>query len=235
MQRKTDAMNAIVLTAILGFVLFSGAAYSQDLAGGADDSRINNEVLQELAMMGKRGEVVAQVRQRTLAVLETNDACAEWYRESNSDVAGVFRSLHYRIEDDQPSYTLRKKNAKGVAIMKSPWGAQAIQYGGRESTVRLNKNGPFFQRVSRVLELDRVQWVGQPVYHALLGVASFAGDTIEAQITILLHELAHVIGRIPLDTDSWDGQSSRNTLEVLRHCKPEIHEASQKRNWQRGN
>jgi hypothetical protein len=39
---------------------------------------------------------------------------------------------------------------------------------------------------------------------------------------MMLHELAHIIGRIPEDDDSWNRRSSQNTDEVLRHCKKEI-------------
>ncbi len=180
--------------------------------------------------MGKRGGIVEDVRERTIAVLQTNDACAEWYEQSNPDVADVFRSLHYTIEDYQPSYTLRRYNERGLQLLKNPWAAHAIQYGGRESMVHLNINGPFFRRISPVLDLGPSRWI-RPIDHTRLGVAEFSGDTTAAQITILLHELGHVIGRLPLDTDSWDGQSSRNTMEVLHHCKPEITEAAQK-NWQ---
>ena len=58
--------------------------------------------------MGKRGAAVEDARERTIAVLQANDACSEWYEQSNPDVVDVFRSLHYTIEDFQPSYTLRQ-------------------------------------------------------------------------------------------------------------------------------
>jgi hypothetical protein len=223
----------LVFVAILGLVSFPLTAHSSnfDGDGGSDLSVHLDKVAQELATMGKRGEVVEDVRERTIAVLQNNDACSEWYQQSNPAVAEIFRSLHYTIEDDQPSYTLRRWNDRGMQTLKHPWAAHAIQYGGRESIVHLNINGPFFRRISPVLDLGPKRWIG-PIDHTRLGVAEFSGDTTEAQITILLHELGHVIGRLPLDTDSWDGQSSRNTQEVLRHCKPEISEFRHK-NWQR--
>ena len=222
----------LIFAAILGLVIFPLAAYSGNLDSdaGSDVGRNTDRVALELAIMGKRGAIVEDVRERTIAVLQASDSCAEWYEQSNPDVADVFRSLHYSIEDDQPSYTLRRYDYRGVQLLKNPWAAHAIQYGGRESTVHLNINGPFFRRISPVLDLGSRRWIS-PISHTRLGVAEFSGDTTEAQIAILLHELGHVIGRLPLDTDSWDGQSSRNTVEVLRHCKPEITEAAQK-NWQ---
>ena len=66
----------------------------------------------------------------------------------------------------------------------------------------------------------------QPGGNRLLVVSSYAGNTPEAQITILLHELGHIIGRLPADDDSWDGRSLRNTSEVSRHCKSETRAAA---------
>jgi hypothetical protein len=202
--------------------------------GDGDAADSVDIVAQELAAMGRRGEIVADARERTLALLRNNDACAEWFQESNPDTAEVFRSLHYTIEDAQPSYTLRKRDARNLPLLKHPWAAHAIQYGGRKSTINLNVTGPFFRTMSPVHDVGPLWLIGHPLDHTQLGVASFRGDTAAAQITILLHELGHVVGRLPLDSDSWDGQSSRNTVEVLRHCKPDIHEVAQK-NWQRGN
>jgi hypothetical protein len=56
----------------------------------------------------------------------------------------------------------------------------------------------------------------------VLRVASFRGNSAPARVTALLHEFAHIIGRLPQDDDSWNGQSTRNTDEVLRHGRPEI-------------
>lgn len=222
----------LVFAAILGLAISPLAAHSGnfDGEGGSDHDGHSDRVTLELTTMGKRGAIVENVRERTIAVLQTNDSCSEWYEQSNPDVADVLRSLHYTIEDDQPSYTLRRYDNRGTQLLKHPWAAHAIQYGGRDSMVHLNINGPFFRRISPVLDLGARRWIS-PIDHTRLAVAEFSGDTTEAQITILLHELGHVIGRLPLDTDSWDGQSSRNTVEVLRHCKPEITEAAQK-NWQ---
>ena len=58
----------------------------------------------------------------------------------------------------------------------------------------------------------------RPAWH-WLNVGFYDGDTPEARVAILLHELGHIIGRLPEDNDSWDGESSRNTMEVLQHCK----------------
>jgi len=66
----------------------------------------------------------------------------------------------------------------------------------------------------------------RPAGNRQLLISSYPGNTLGAQITILFHELGHIIGRPPEDDDSWDGRSSRNTSEALLHCKTEIHEAA---------
>jgi predicted Zn-dependent protease len=67
---------------------------------------------------------------------------------------------------------------------------------------------------------------GGPRGNLTLTISTYNGDTPEAQITILLHELGHIIGRLPEDDESWDGRSLRNTAEVSRHCKIETRAAA---------
>jgi len=57
----------------------------------------------------------------------------------------------------------------------------------------------------------------------MLTISSYNGNTPEVQITILLHELGHIIGRLPEDD-----RSIRNTSEMSRHCKSETRAAAPK-------
>src|SRR5258705_13636594 len=110
-----------------------------------------------------------------------------------------------------------RDNERGQ-LFKHPWAARSIENGGLNSTILLNANGPFFNRTSEIMQLDPRGMLLQPGGNRLLVVSSYAGNTPEAQVTILLHELGHLIGRLPEDDDSWDGRSIRNTSEVSRHC-----------------
>jgi hypothetical protein len=92
--------------------------------------------------------------------------------------------------------------------------------------IRLNANGPFFNRSSPVVRQDSGVEIAWPSGNRVLTIADFNGDTPEAQITILLHELGHIIGRLPADDGSWDGRSVQNTAEVLRHCKSQTSAAA---------
>jgi hypothetical protein len=88
--------------------------------------------------------------------------------------------------------------------------------------VEINPAGPFFVLSLPIMEVGGGAGLPSHEGNRVLTVGGFAGDTPEAQIVMLLHELAHVIGRIPEDNDSWDGRSTRNSEEVVRNCKKEI-------------
>jgi hypothetical protein len=133
--------------------------------------------------------------------------------------------LRFELEEKGPSFVYGRRDRKRGQLFKQPWVARSYEFGGRNSVVQLNANGAFFSRTSLIMESASGGELSRPSSTHVLTVSSYSGNTSEAQITILLHELGHIIGRLPVDNDSWDGQSSRNTLEVSRHCKTETHAA----------
>jgi hypothetical protein len=210
-------LKVIALPAVLSILFASNPACSESLTTGDDP------IPYELAAMGQRGEVIARVREQTLAILQSENACSAWFREADPDSMEVFRSLHYEIvKEDQHSYVFHLNDGQGGGPFKHPWAARSIQDGGQNSLVELNLEGAFFRTVSPVLELDSRTALRWPAGMHRLMIASFWGNTTGAQITTLLHELGHIVGRLPKDDDSWDGRSSRNTEELLRHCKHDI-------------
>lgn len=214
-------LRAIAAAAILSMFATS-VAFSQSLT--QDDQQIQSE----LAAMDKRGAIIARAREQVLAILETENSCTAWFREADADPAGVFRSLHYEIEKDKPSFVLRMADGHQGQLFKQPWAASSFEHGGRNSTVSLNPNGLFFKSSQPVVELDMGGSPTRMMGFRALTLGSFRGNSNEAQITTLLHELGHITGRLPEDDDSWDGRSSRNTQVVLRYCKDEIREFAQK-------
>jgi hypothetical protein len=101
-------------------------------------------------------------------------------------------------------------------LLKHPYAAKALE---NSSFVLLNANGAFFVRAAPVLQQDN-----QGGFYRLSGsrdlrAGSYPGNTLAAQITILLHELGHIVGRLPDDSDELSGQSERNTAEVLHFCR----------------
>jgi len=189
-----------------------------------EDDRIQRALL----ALGKQGETISRVRDQVLNILQTENGCTAWFQEADSDPAGTFRSVDFVLEENGPSYIFAKKETGQAEIFKHPHVASSTQNAGRNTTIRLNANGAFFKRASAVLEQGRKGGPLQPGGMHELRVASYVGNSAPAQITALLHEFGHIIGRLPEDDDSWDGQSARNTAEVLRHCRSEIRSTARK-------
>jgi hypothetical protein len=189
-------------------------------------SNYDDRVVLELSALGKQGDTIARAREQVLEILQQGNACTAWFQGADPDPAEVLRSLHFALEMKGPSYVYGIRDSRGGQIFKHPWAARSIEDGGRDSTILLNANGPFFNRTSFVMQLGTRGMPARFDGNRLLTVSSYQGNTPEAQITILLHELGHIIGRLPEDGDSLDGRSSRNTSEVLRHCKAETRAAA---------
>lgn len=179
-------------------------------------------IQKELRALGRQGETISRARDQVLKILEAESSCSAWFREADPDPAGTFRSVNFVLEEDGPSYVFAKKEVGQAEIFKHPPVASSWQNAGRNATIRLNANGAFFKETSEVLAQDRKEGPLQLGGMHVLRVASFRGNSAPAQVTALLHEFGHIIGRLPEDDDSWSGQSTRNTDEVLRHCRPEI-------------
>ncbi len=218
-RHQTFVLRRLFIAAVvLSCVLYAPSPAHSEPPPTQDEERI----ALELSALGKRGDAIARARGQVLEILQQGNACTVWFQEVSSEPAEVFRSLHFELEMRGPSYVYGMRNHEGGLSYKHPWAARSTQYGGSNSTILLNANGPFFNRASVVMQLDSMGRQARPDGILLLTISSYKGNTPEAQVTILLHELGHIIGRLPEDRDSWDGQSSRNTSDVLRHCKAEI-------------
>jgi hypothetical protein len=210
---RTLRQGVILIAALWCALLASSQSTS---AARLDD---DGDVSAELASKGKQGQAVARARQQVLAMLRQPNGCLAWFQESDPDPAGVFRSLHFELESTGSAVIYSMRNAQDHQIFQHPWAARAEESDGRGSTIHLNGNGPFFNRTSQIMRLDPSGTIAWPGGNHLLTISGYAGDTPEAQIIILLHELGHIIGRLPEDNGSWDGRSAQNTAEVVRHCK----------------
>ncbi len=214
--------RAIAAAALLWALFVPSRSYSQ--CATSDDGR----VALELANLGKQGDTIARARKQTLEILQNRNACSAWFQEADSASAEVFLSLHLELEIKGPKFIYGVKDGEGQLYFKHPWAAESFEHGGRNSILILNANGAFFKRASMVMQVDGE---GRPPRFAgfrELVVPPYDGNTPEAQITILLHELGHVTGRLPADHDPGDDQSARNTSELLRHCKAQVRVATRK-------
>jgi hypothetical protein len=215
------------LRTVLCALAILGIAMAPEPARSAN--AITDDVSTELTALGERGAVITRVREQTFGILDSENSCSAWFREVAPDTAEVFESLHYEIEKDGPSYVQHMRNTDGTNLFKHPWTARTTENSGRDSTIALNPSGAFFRPNLPLVNIDRLgghEWMTEDVHR--LAIASYSGNTARAQITTLLHELGHVVGRLPEDDDSWNGRSTRNTAEVLRHCKHEIHAAAER-------
>jgi hypothetical protein len=198
---------------------------------GASAAACTNEeerVQRQLLGMGKRGETIAEARDQVLEILQSRNACAAWYQEADPDPASTFRSLEFFVDEKGPQHAYSMKDGQGERFLKQPYVASAFENAGRNAVIQFNARGAFFNRTSEVFEQDAG---GGPLLRRgwhVLSVASYSGNTTAAQITTMLHELGHIVGRIPPDNDSWDRLSARNTAEVLRFCRPEIDAVARK-------
>ena len=161
-------------------------------------------------------------KRRVASILREENGCSAWFREADPDPASVFESLHIEIGKKNREFVLRSTTQAGDRTYKHPWGARSNQLAGRNSVVEINPSWPFYVLSLPVMEIGGGGGLVSFEGHRILTVGGFAGDTPEARLAMLLHELAHVIGRIPQDDDSWDGRSTRNSEEVIRNCKSEI-------------
>ena len=204
--------------ALMGMVFLAASARSENLSRRAQPAHLS------LKTRDKREETLLRVRGQVLALLQQDNGCSAWFHEADNDPAGVFQSLQFEIDKDTRSYVFRIADSRLGDRYKHPWAARAWEWGGRNSTVHLNPQGPFFTTSLPVVKLASGGSFLQPDGFRMLTVGPYKGSSAEAQITTLLHELGHITARIPEDSDSWDGKSSKNTEEVVRHCKNEIQE-----------
>ena len=216
-----ELRQQMIAGAVLSCALFLSSPTLSESKPDRDE-----RVMLELSALGKQGDEIARARGQVLEILQQDNACTAWFKESDPDPAEVFRSLHFALERSGPSRIYGRRDPGRGLLFKHPWGAKSFESGGRNSVILLNANGPFFNRTSIVMQRDSGETVARPNGSLLLLVSSYGGNTPEAQIVILLHELGHITERLPEDDDSWDGRSSRNTAEVLRHCKAETQAAA---------
>lgn len=203
---------------------FALAAENIDRCSHNSRARLNvgckdDDVSTELLALGERGDLMARAREQALEILQGQNACAGWFQESDPDATEVFGSLHYRLDRKGTSHIERVQGQLGVTHFKHPWAAWSTESTLSNSIIYLNANGAFFSRESRIT--DPPGGIRPLAWHRLK-IGFYDGDTPGARVTILLHELGHIIGRLPADNDSWDGLSSRNTMDVLQYCKREI-------------
>lgn len=223
-MRFARVRGAAIMLAAACFLSSASPARSQSrprTVSTATHSVTQDPVRLRLQALGARGSAIEQAREHVVAILSTENSCSAWFREADPDVSATFESLDFSL-DDGPKYILAFKSPWGEMLLKHPYSAGVQENAGHNATVLLNANGPFFAKAANLLERDVTGSLAHLAGRRALRVGSFDGNTLPAQITTLLHELGHVIGLLPDDSDELSGLSKQNTQRVLHACRAEI-------------
>lgn len=179
-------------------------------------------VRDDLNTMGKHGQIILRARDKVLEILQSDTACAAWYRTKDPDPAATFGTLTFFLDPDGDVYVKQGPESGGTSLIRNPYVARVLQGAGRRSTVTINVNGAFFFSIANVID-DRFE--GGPVsFHGSrsLQVGPYRGGSFHAQVLALLHEFGHVINLLPQDHDDYQGRSRKNTQDVLDVCRAEV-------------
>ena len=179
-------------------------------------------VPKDLAALGKTGKKILRARDRVLEILQSDNACSEWLRQTDANAAATFRTLNFAVDRHGEEVVHVSKDTGSEYTYRDPYVASVGQATGAYATITLNLDGAFFQPQAPMLLFSKE---GGPARHngpRLINIGPYAGDSLNAQTLALLHEFGHVIDLLPLDFENQDGKSVQNTTEVLRYCRGEI-------------
>ena len=175
-----------------------------------------------LESLGKPGQKILRARERVLEILQTENTCSAWFREKDPNPADTFRTLNYAVDRQGEEFILESKASDNMTIFRNPYVAKVFQGDGRYATITLNAKGAFFTPIASVLEVWKEGgFIGERGNRAT-DVGPYAGDSMRAQVLVLLHEFGHVLDLLPTDENNVDGKSVQNTKEVLRFCRAEV-------------
>lgn len=179
-------------------------------------------VRDDLNIMGKPGKSILKARDKVLEILQTENACTEWYRTKDPDPAGAFQTLSFAVDRHGESHVRRIPEPGGLELIRNPYVASVIQGDGPHATVTINANGAFFIPVTTVVEDT---YDGGPLIFQggrAIQVGPYAGGSLRAQVLTLLHEFGHAIDLLPTDRGDNEGKSKQNTFEVLQACRAQV-------------
>ena len=187
-----------------------------------------DRIAPELAALGKEGMKIEKAREAVVDILRGENACTAWFETKGVRAAATFQTLDFLIDRRGTQNVFESEVAQSTLFVREPFVAQATQNSGANTTITINAYGAFYRQQATV---ERPIFAGGPVGikgTRFLTVGGYIGDTLPAQMVTLLHEFGHIIGLLPEDADNLDGQSVRNTDEVLRHCRAEIEVEAQR-------
>lgn len=189
---------------------------------------LDDRIAPQLTALGKEGAKIERAREAVESILLGSNACTEWFGTKDADPGATFHTLDFLVDRKGPQL-IRESPVDGSSfLVQQPYVAQATQDGGAHTAITINAYGAFYRsqgNVERTAFREGTLEAERPHY---LTVGGYLGDTLAAQMVTLLHEFGHIINLLPEDADNLDGQSVRNTNEVLRHCRAEIEDETAK-------
>jgi len=176
----------------------------------------------DLTAMGKAGQTILRARERVLDILQNENGCTDWFRKMDSNPAATFRTLSFALDYNGEQVVRESRDLGPLEIFRSPYVARVYQGDGSFATITLNVKGAFFAGFSRVIGVRKEGGPESYQGYRLLSVGPYAGNTLNAQVAVLLHEFGHLVNLLPIDEGDQDGKSVHNTSEVLRYCRAEV-------------
>lgn len=136
-----------------------------------------------------------------MGILNGNNTCANFFTtaaikltgDPNATGASILATTNVRLFKDSDEV-----------------GGKSEQGGGANNVIFLNKNGPFFNAYGHIKNNP-----------APLKFGPYSGNQPSTRRLIVLHELAHLTGAIPIDRGvEWGSNENNNT--ILQHCGDQI-------------
>lgn len=159
-----------------------------------------------------KDKVLESVYYNTLSILSTNNRCSDFFGGPAASME-VFSLLMGQVRKDTLSSTVAMRMHGHTVIAANA--RIPVRY-RLFTKVSINMNGPFFRRKNFNSE------------RSVFGVGSFAPNTREVRVLILLHELGHLIegqdGKWLLEDDGGNEEASRNnSFKIEEVCGNQIN------------
>ena len=207
----------------------SAAGMDQNMSK-AEIEETSDPLEAELIAMGTRGFIIGKARLNVLGLLAGSSACSAWFEQAGPGPAEKFKSIHYVLDEEGPETILKLQNAENSWFFQQPYIASAFENAGEGSAITINAKGAFFLETAGVRIIPRDGGPGGSDMGRLQHVDIYTGGTLPAQTTTLLHEFAHIVGLLPVDSGFAGAAelSTENTRTVLSHCRTEVEEGAKR-------
>lgn len=198
-------------------------------------------ILIEPAMAPGGPDPITLAKNKILGILNGNSPCANFFNQgvvnflggispSQTPAADVLSSANIIKGSTGPSRVTQSTDQQGNITYKQPYGATTGQSAGYGATIEINPNGAFYNTSAFIQGTTPIKSMPLTI-GGTDNPQQYAGDSLAAQMTIIMHELAHNIDLIPPDQGKGvkQGQSTANTQTVLDNCKDAIDAATKQK------